>query len=170
MNRLLMLSYFSLCFVLSASAARESESLLPRWGEKCGETPLIRCEAGLECSTVGTNRICAKVVGQGESCGITPPILCAAGLECAFQAGICAKPVGEGERCREGVFVVPIPCQEGLVCRRAQSADFGLCSRDPSRERCPHGCRYRPPECSTCRARPYTEDVLNGCCGPVIRD
>lgn len=59
-------------------------------GEKCGGTPPIMCEAGLECS--GPSGVCEqKKADEGEQCGGTPPILCKEGLQCSGPSGTCQK-------------------------------------------------------------------------------
>jgi hypothetical protein len=121
MSRVLLttLFFFSFC-VLNAFAADEPKNPLAKWGEKCGGTPPILCEAGLECS--GPSGVCEKVVGRGEKCGGTPAILCKEGLQCSGPSGVCEKVVGEGEKCGGTPAIL---CKEGLQC----SGPSGTCQK-----------------------------------------
>jgi len=115
MNRisLAILCYFGF-LVLSAAAEQPTAA---KWGEKCGGTPPILCEEGLECSTAG---ICAKLVGEGEKCRGKDPVLCKAGLYCKWPDNTCAERAGAGQPC--GGFAAVL-CKEGLQC----SGPTGVC-------------------------------------------
>lgn len=130
-------------------------SLLPGFGQKCGE-PDYKCSAGLGCSIAG---VCKRLAQEGDLCQRKSDryYLCANNLLC--YNGYCQKPralcsvdrqCGENEVCNlsnRGCFPAPKlgqPCK--YVCNKGLYCDFSsrICKKQKGLGR---NCKNNSAEC-----------------------